>query len=194
MGGGRGLTTVVDTTWVENAGPPHTWPVVPDALHLESLDDLPIYFELLEQWTGLALVGPKTWLDGVDRQTMSRADAKRALLERRTMASTGPFIRLRVRGISTGGTLLEETARVAKIEVHAPKWMPVDHIALLGPEGTVAEWTPGSALDVRRLQAEVELPRGLPWVVAVAWSDETVPDLQPVPPWTVTSAIFLQRP
>ncbi len=194
MGGGRGLTTVVDTTWLEHAGPPHTWPVVPDALHLQSLEELPTYFDLLDQWTGLALVGPRTWLDGVDRRTMSRADGERALLERRTMASTGPFIRLRVDGFAPGGTLLEETARVAKIEVHAPKWMPVDHVALLGPEGTVVEWRPGNALDVRRLQAEVALPRDLPWVVAVAWSDNTVPELQEAPPWAVTSAIFLQRP
>jgi hypothetical protein len=110
------------------------------------------------------------------------------------MATTGPFIRLRVGGISIGGTLLEEITRVASLEVHAPMWMPVDHVALLGPQGTVAEWTLGSALDVRRLQTEVELPRDLPWVVAVAWSEETVPVLQETPPWTVTSAIFLQRP
>lgn len=195
MGGGRGLTTIVDPTWVEAAGPPGTWPVVPDALHLRSLDDLPVYFELLDQWTSLALVGPRTWLDGVDRRTMAQVDAERALLEHRTMATTGPFVRLRIDGHAPGGQVLPALRREAELTIDAPLWMPVDHAALLGPEGeVVVQWDLGAPVDARRLDTTVRLPDDLPWVVAVAWSDRTAPPLQEVPPWTVTSAIFLDRP
>ncbi|HCH63066.1 MAG: hypothetical protein CL927_11260 [Deltaproteobacteria bacterium] len=195
MGAGRSLTTVVDTDWVEAAGPPHTWPVQPDALHLKTLDDLPIYFDLLDQWTSLALVGPRTWLDGVDRRTMAPVDAERALHERRTMATTGPFVRLNVSGEPLDDIRLDRSPRQVHIEVHAPLWMPVDEVAIVGPGGEIiAEWSLGAAIDTQRLDAQVELPDDLPWVVATAWSDRTVPDLQEAPPWTVTSAIVLRRP
>ena len=194
MGGGRSLTTVVDVDWVASAGP-HTWPVTPDALHLERLEDLPVYFDLLDQWTNLALVGPRTWLDGVNRKTMSPIDAERALLDRRTMATTGPFVRLRVDLEPPTDATIEPETRIAELEVHAPLWMPVDHVALLGPGGEpVAEWSLGTAVDTQRLQTSVALDPDLAWVVAVAWSDETVPFVQEQPPWTATSARILTRP
>ena len=195
MGGGRSLTTVVDVDWVAAAGAPHTWPVTPDALHLERLEDLPVYFDLLDQWTNLALVGPRTWLDGVNRKTMSPNDAQRALLDRRTMATTGPFVRLQIGLAPPGDPAIEPATRIAEVEVHAPLWMPVDHVALLGPGGEpVAEWSLGTAVDTQRLQTSVALDPELAWVIAVAWSDETVRLLQEEPPWTVTSARILTRP
>ena len=38
------------------------------------------------------------------------------------------------------------------------------------------------------------LPADLPWVVAIAWSEDTAPPLVESPPWAATSAIMLQRP
>jgi len=194
MGGGRGLTTIVDTAWVDSAGPPHTWPVVPDGLYITSLDDLPVYFELLDHWTNLPLVGPLTWVEGVDRRTMPFVEAERAFELGRTMATTGPLVRLRVGDTSIGAEHIAGGPRTARLAVQAPTWMPVDHVALVGPDGVVREWTLGSALDVERLNVETDLPEGIPWVVAMAWSDRTAPPLQEVPPWTVTTAILLERP
>ena len=111
------------------------------------------------------------------------------------MATTGPFVRLRVTGASLEEAPLDAPPRQAHIEVYAPTWMPVDEVALLGPGGeAIAEWTLGRAVDALRLDERIELPDEVPWVVAVAWSDQTVPDLQETPPWTATSAILLTRP
>ncbi len=194
MGGGRGLTTIVDTTWVENAGPTYTWPQTPDALHLQSLDDLPVYIDLLDHWTTPALVGPQTWLDGVNRRTMAQVEAERALLERRTVATTGPLVRLSVQQ-DTPPLGEDIPPPIASLSVHAPTWMPVEHVALVGPGGAVLqEWSLGSPLDALRLQVDVELDPELPWVLAMAWSDRTVPDLQATAPWAVTSAVVLNGP
>jgi len=192
MGGGRGLTTIVDPEWVAAAGHPSSWPVVPDALMIDSLDQLPTYFKLLDQRTGLALVGPLTWLDGVDRRAHAEVDAERALTERRTLATTGPWLRLRVDGAAPGQQVWGHIGTTARITVDAPVWMPLDHVALLGPGGMeVDRWSLSEPLDPRRLDVEVSVPLDLPWVMAVAWSDRTSSPLQDVAPWVATSAISL---
>jgi hypothetical protein len=85
--------------------------------------------------------------------------------------------------------------RKAHLQVTAPVWMPVDHVALMGSGGvTLAEWNLAEAIEATRLHATVELPPGVDWVLAVAWSDRTNPPLQSDPPWTVTSAVFLDGP
>lgn len=192
MGGGRGLTTLVDVDWVASAGHPSTWPVVPDGLMITSLDELPTYFQLLDQGTGLALVGPLTWLDGVDRRAHAEIDAERALAERRTLATTGPWLRLRIDDAPPGGQAWLHTGSTARITVDAPVWMPLDHVALVGPGGEeLARYALSEPLDPRRLDIEVPLPLDLPWVMAIAWSDRTAPPLQDSPPWVATSAIAL---
>jgi hypothetical protein len=73
--------------------------------------------------------------------------------------------------------------------------MPLDHAALLGPAGEVlVEWDLGEPLDPTRLDVTHPLPDGIPWVLAMAWSERTSPPLQDVPAWAVTTAIFLERP
>ena len=192
MGAGRGMTTIVDTDWVAAAGHPSTWPALPDALQITGLEELPTYFDLLDQHTGLALVGPLTWLDGVDRRSDAEVDARRALVERRTLATNGPWLRLRVDDAPPGGQAWLRLGSTARITVDAPMWMPLDHVALLGPQGVeLARYDLGIPLDPRRLDVEVPLPRDLSWVMAIAWSERTSPPLQESPPWVATSAISL---
>ena len=193
MGGGRGLRTIVDLTWVEQAGPPFSWPVTPDAVYLSGLDDLPAYVDLLDAWVGLAAVGPRTWIDGVDRRTMPFVEADRALSYRRTMATTGPLVQLSL--VAPAPDAPPRGGRSVQVRVTAPDWMPVDHAALIGPEGEVlAEWNLGSPLNAERLDVEVDLPPDTTWVLATAWSDRTAPPLQDSPPWTITSGLFVERP
>lgn len=190
MGGGRGRFTLVDPTWLDHAGPPATWPSTPDGLLVSRLDDLPAYTALLQTGTGLSLVGPLTWLDGLDRSRSAQVDAERALLERRTIATTGPLLRLSVDGFPTGSTLPgRPLGRVAHLEVWAPTWMPVDRVELVGEGGVVESWTLGAPTDALRLEVDVVLPASGGWLLATAEGDSTVELLQDEPPWAITSAV-----
>ncbi|MCP4809485.1 MAG: hypothetical protein GY913_17395 [Proteobacteria bacterium] len=87
--------TVVDVAWVENAGLVAAWPEDPDALRLESLDDLDVLFELLDAEVRIAVTGPLTWVPADDTLgPPSQSAIERGLVEGTSIASTGPFVEL----------------------------------------------------------------------------------------------------
>ncbi len=192
----RGRFTVVDTSWVTAAGPPRDWPTVPTAVRIDSIDDLPAYIALLDQWTAPALVGPLTYLVGVDRAQHAPADAERALLERRTVATNGPLV------VVTPEPSLPAVDRPyagghrVRVIVTAPQWMQLDNVALIGPSGnTLADWTLGDPIDPIRLDTTVTLPAGTSWVMGVVTTESDFLGLvQSAPAWAVGSPVFLERP
>lgn len=185
--------TVVDPEWVDAVGDPDLWGTVPDALQISSLDELPVYLDLLDRWRLLALVGPLTWLDGTDPNSFSETDAVAAIVEARTVATTGPLLTLRVEGQPPGADVSDALLRRTSLKVQAPRWIPLDTAALIGPDGELMRWSLPDDTAVR-LDVDVSLPADLPWVVAIAWSEDTAPPLVESPPWAATSAIMLQRP
>ncbi len=189
---GRRLT-VVDPDWLDAAGDPDLWLTVPDAVQIRSLDELPAYTALLDRWRQPALVGPLTWLDGTDPAAFSEVDAQAAIFEARTVATTGPLLTLRVEDALPGGNIADLPLRRTLLRVEAPRWIPLTHAALIGPEGELVRWELPDD-EALRLEAELSLDPALDWVLAVAWGSETNPPVVESPAWAATSAIFLGRP
>ena len=185
---------VVDAGWVEAAGPPTGWSPAPTGFFIDDLSGLGAYTALLDQWTHLSLLGPQAWLDGTRAATATPTDALAAFHEGRTVATTGPLLTLRVGGAGPGSDLSDTAGpHTAALQVEAPTWIPLDHAALIGPDGELARWSLRADAPLR-LDAAVELPEGLPWVLAVAWADDPSPPLVPRPAWAATTAVFLRRP
>jgi hypothetical protein len=185
--------TVVDPDWVAAAGDPDTWDPQPDALQIASLDELPTYTALLDRWRQPALLGPLTWLDGTSPDSFSEDDAVAAIFEARTVATTGPLITLRVENALPGGNVADEPLRRTLLRVEAPRWIPLTHAALIGPDGELARWELPDDTS-QRLEVELSLDPELDWVLATAWGEELNPPLVETPAWAATSAIFLGRP
>lgn len=185
--------TVVDPDWLAAAGDPDTWELQPDAVQIRSLDELPAYTALLDRWRQPALLGPLTWLDGTDPDSFSEDDAVAAIFEARTVATTGPLITLRVENALPGGNVADEPLRRTLLRVEAPRWIPLTHAALIGPDGELARWElPDDT--AQRLEVELSLDPELDWVLATAWGEELNPPVVETPAWAATSAIFLGRP
>ncbi len=82
------------------------------------------------------MVGPWTWLEGLSRDRYGGVDVEAALVRGRSVASTGPRLRLRIEG-SGPGALVEGSgeALLAEIEVWTPAWAPVDTLILRDARG-----------------------------------------------------------
>ncbi len=147
-----GRLGIVDGDWVEQAGPAWSWEPAPTALRLRSLEDLPLLLELVAQGERVSVVGPLTWLEAPDSALPSAAQLERALVLGRSVATTGPWLKLEVppeRRIEGG----------------------VVDLDCQGAEGVQLITAEGS-LDLPCAPARVVVPRG--WVVAVvdegAWA------------------------
>lgn len=137
---------VVDTTWIAAAGLPATWPEDPDALRLADLSDLDSLFELLDAEVRVAVAGPWTWIEADDTLgPPSMAALDRAVVQGRTVATTGPLVTLR---------------RVA---------LPQDHWQIVASSGSTELWVDG----VMVAEDERVVPFvGQRWAVAVVRGED----------------------
>ena len=182
--------TVVDTTWIAAAGAPVTWDPQPTAVRLASLDELSSYTALLDRWLDPVLVGPLTWIEGLDEdRSYSRVDVESMLLAGRTVATTGPMVELRIDGQGPGATIEPGARPMLHLEVHAPAWIELEGAAIVSTGGEVLETFtlgPGSG---RRLSVSRPLA-DTPWVLAVCWG----PGGTASETWAATGPIWLGRP
>lgn len=140
-----GRLGVVDADWVAQAGPAWSWEPAPTALRLRDLQDLPVLLALAEQGERISVVGPLTWLEAPDTELPSAAQLERALVMGRSVATTGPWLKLELppeRGVDGG--ILELDCQGA------------ERVQLITAE---------ERLDLPCAPARVVLPPG--WVVAV---------------------------
>lgn len=164
------------------------------ALRLDDLDGLATWMALLDQGRDIPVVGPWTWVEGVDPAAFSAVDVEAELNARRTVASTGPRIILRVDGEGPGGLRAADTGDslgevVVDLRVEAPAWAPVDQVDVYGSGGErIASFDTRSgplALDIR-----FDLITS-GWLVAVAHGAEPSP-LTGRQPWAVSSAVWVE--
>ncbi len=189
--------SLVNTTWLSEAGPPTSWEPLPDALQISDLSEAPSYFALLDQRVPLALVGPKAWLLDVEPQRATPLLLERAFLDRTTVATNGPWLSLRKGSSGPGDS--SEGAGLLELLLACPEWMPVDRVELYGPGGVLLQsWSlsPGNP----RLNVTFPAP-DQEWVVAVAHGPapedallaELLDDPQGHGPWAMTSALYLNQ-
>ncbi len=197
---------VVDLPWIDAAG------VSPDgrldvmALRLTDVADLDDWLALVDRGETMAAVGPWTWVEGVDPAAFSEVDVERALWEGRTVATTGPRIRLRVQGQGPGSTVTPslnpapETsaeplagagALAVHLDVETPSWAPVDVAALYGPGGQELARFDARAGD-RVVVDEDLLLTDVDWIVAAAWGSEDAAPTGAVP-WAITTPVRVRR-
>ena len=188
MDGGVGRFTMVDARWLEAAGPPWSWSPSPGFVRLDSLDDLSAIQAALDLGAGFALVGPSTWLNGLDPLGVERVASERALIEGRTVASNGPWVDLDVLGHGPGDRVNAPWLPV-HVECSGPDWMPIAGASLIGEGGVeLARWEATSD-TAPQVEGDVWI-EGQTWLVATCWGDEAAaPDLD-APAWAVTSPLW----
>lgn len=168
--------TVVDTAWVTRArteAAPYDWDPRPDAFWLASLDDLPTYLALLDDWIDVAPLASRTWIGvGADRNL---AAYERGIVDGATAAGTGP----RVVAIPAGDGV--------RVRLSAPRWMGMHTVTVWTSEGGVARPVEGAG------EWQWPVPAGAAWVVVVAEGLAARPGV-PEPAWVVSSPVWLRRP
>jgi len=148
----------VEPAWVEAAGLPATWAPVPDLLRVSGPQDLDMVMDLLDADLSIGLVGPSTWLPLLADPLPGLAEIERALLEDRSVASSGPVLDLQrtYDGVGPEGG--------APLSVH-----------LYGDDGTVTLFVDGELVATQDLDHgerwSVEV-QGQRWALALFQSDE----------------------
>ena len=192
-----GRFSIVTPSWLAQASAPLDWAPAPDLLRLDSLDDLDAATALYDAGVPLPLVGPLTWVEGLDPRAdvFAVANVERGLLQGRTIASTGPRPVLRLGEAGPGDVLdAPEPPFLLDVRCEAPAWMPLSGAALIGPGGVrYREW----ALD-GPMETTVALESVPTWLVLACWGEE-IPDVpwwedDSEHPWAVTSPLWLGVP
>jgi hypothetical protein len=179
---------VVDANWVDAAGDPSDWGLRPEALRLNSMDELPVLTDLLDNWVPISPVGPWTWIEDVREDEASTTEAVRGILAGRTTATTGPRLLLRVNGTPPGELLPEGPMpeKAVQLQVEAAPGFEPTHAAIVTDEGELERWElsqPGPQL--LRAQTIAYEPA---WVIAIAWTEGQEG------PWAISSPVWVGRP
>ena len=162
--------TVVTPAWVAAAraeADPSVWWPRPDALWLDTLDDLPTLLDLLDDYVDVAVVGTRTWVRVVGARNEVGVDA--GIVRGETTAGTGLRIVTQVNAppeIAREGALAVGAVLTARVD--AADWAEVDMLRVIaGAGGTRARWE--ASRRVRAGEAlKVRLPAGATWAVVVA--------------------------
>ncbi|MFT4979222.1 MAG: hypothetical protein ACI8S6_005132, partial [Myxococcota bacterium] len=189
-------TLMVTPEWLAAAGPPAEWLPAPDLLQIEGLDDLEAVAAAFDAWLPLSLVGPLTWVDGLDpRDPFTEVDVEAGLLAGRTTATSGPRLHLSVSGATIGEVTEAQPPLRVRVRVEAPSWIPLTDAVLYGPGATVmASWSLDDTGEAVRLEEELELRVPVAWLVLAAWGEEAAPPWLLEPAWALTSPVWLDQP
>lgn len=123
---------------------------------------------------------PRTWLrlSSDDPQQLLPSDLREALRQRRAVASSGPFLQLRVDDHDIGDTFKPASGSVSvEITADAASWIDLSRVLLYQNGVLVKEWTvPGPVRTHPGLRVQTTLPvNGDGWVVAMAVGDQPLP-------------------
>ncbi|MSP56320.1 MAG: hypothetical protein EXR69_12070 [Myxococcales bacterium] len=159
--------TVVDRAWVETAlteAPAWAWSDEPLGFHLDSLDDLVTFLDLLDAYVNLTPVGPLTWIElaTADRNAVA---VEAGMYAGGTTAGNGPRIEV-FGGLSAG------EHRVYEVQVDATRAMGVNSVTLWSPSDSTTYELTALGEPFGGGMVRVKVPEAAPWVVAtVAGSD-----------------------
>ncbi len=191
LDGGEDRFTVADVGWLATAGPVFAWAPAPRGLRVDGLEDLPVLAEALDAGAALTVVGPLTWLGGVDPLGASTEASERALWTGDTVAGNGPWIDLDVLGRGPGERVDAPWLPVT-VTCSGPDWMPLAGAALYGDGGVeLARWD-ADAVTAPEVVGEAFVP-AQSWLVATCWG-EAAPPLLDEPAWAMTSPLWGARP
>lgn len=177
--------TVVDAAWVAQArgeGRAQDWDPRPDAFWLESLDDVPVYLSLLEEWVDVAPLGPRTWIGLDDGLEVARnvPAAEAGIVRSRTTAGTGPRLQLVQGGRAPVGTWVT-------VRLDAARWTRMRTVTVWTSSGSSEQTVDGAGTWRWRV------PEDATWVVATAEGDVATP-WSSDRAWAVSGPLWLRGP
>ncbi len=190
---GQNRLLVVDADWVAAAGPVQGWDPRPDLLGLEAFDELDTVRSSVDGWVDLGLTGPLTWVWLGHDESFASVDVERALLEGRTVASTGPLIELTVDGQGPGSLVTGRQARSVRLVVHAPRDQPLDGAALVVDGDWRESWDLSDLVEEPRLEVERRVMSAR-YVLAVVWGPHRAGDPAGEGAWAITSPVWTGGP
>lgn len=188
---------MITPSWLDAVTtPPAQWLPPPDLLQVSGLADLDAVVTAHDHGIPLSLVGPLTWVDGVDPfSDFDAVDVETGLLLGKTTATNGPRLSMDVHGVGIGGVVPVQSPVRITAKVEAPTWMPLHHAALIGPGGEeLQRWDLDSTDAALRLEETIELALAPDWVVLATWGEEDNPPWLEQPAWALSSAVWLTRP
>lgn len=161
------------------------------AIVLDAEGDPEPWLQALAAGRALPVVGPWTWLEGLRLDRYGEVDVEAALLRGRSVASTGPRLRLRVEG-SGPGALVEGSgeALLAEIEVWTPAWAPADTLTLRDARGERLRLP----LDRGPRALRVTIPVEAEGFLVARVEGDTPSPLTGARPFAQTSPIWIVKP
>lgn len=181
-GGASGARLLVVTpAWATAAlaeAPAETWDPRPDALWLDSPEDVDALCALLDAWVDVAPVAERTWVAIEGASNVPAVEA--GVVAGRTSAGTGPRVTLAAARGPRPRTV-EVTATV-----EAARWSRMREVTLWTPAGPETRALEGGA-------ARFAVPSDTAWAVAVATGDAARP-WGGGPAWAVTAPLWIAGP
>lgn len=183
--------TVVSPQWVESALnelPVYAWDPRPDAIMLQSRDDLAALDALLSAWVPVIPLGPRTWIEytGADHTIAFEAGIRQG----RVSGGNGPRVVLeRVGGgpnsVPSAPLFFPQPAILA-VTVSAPGWMDIDTVELHTNRGIrPLHLSEGGVASAPLYEAD--------WAYAVVSGKHSAP-WGGEPSWAVSSVVWLGSP
>jgi len=181
--GGQTRHLVVDSDWVEAAGPPFRWDPVPEAIRVEAPEDVSVVVDVLEGGAWVGVVGPLTWVQ-VETETLpSVAALERSIAMGTGVATNGPLLRLEREPPPEGVDLLphERPVTTLSLALHGRADMDIEAVTIWQNGVPVDTWeAEGHALGDGWTGSRAVWAEG--WALAVASGSD----------WAVTSALWLE--
>ncbi len=168
--------SVVDLRVLDELGAPYSADPAPTFVALEHPGtNGPIdsewapWFTWLDAGMLLNPVGPRTWVDVIDRDLYGWVDVEAGLIPGHVVASTGALLTLDIDGYVPGDVVSDDDRQPGwTVAVELLGAEDLDQLALIGQGGTVIRSWPG-ATDAE----EFLLLDDYRWVAAMAWSTTT---------------------
>ncbi|MEE2750202.1 MAG: hypothetical protein VX519_02125 [Myxococcota bacterium] len=168
---------VVDSAWVEAAGPVHGWDPMPDAMFVESPDDVGTLVNALNAGAWMGVVGPLSWLPANTTTLPSLAACERPIVLGETIATNGILLKLEVEeGVWAP---VPRGAKNLEISLEGRADVQVDAVTLWSSGQVIRRWEPSGGVPAG-WSAEASAWSGT-WVLAVAEGQD----------WAVTSPLWL---
>jgi hypothetical protein len=186
---GQGRILAVDAAWLEAAGPSFGWDPAPDIVRLDSYDDVLVYLGLLERWVALSPAGPLTWAWLGHGEAFTAVEVEQAMIEGRTVASTGPLMELRVDGEGPGALVESRGPQRVQLRLLAPRDTPLAGAALVVDGVERQRWDLEGAVEQERLSWSGSLTSDR-YVLALAWGPQDQPDGH----WVVSAPVWTGSP
>jgi len=190
---GPDRTLMVEMDWVRTAGPVTRWAPRPDLVRLANLGDLDALIGLYEGWADLSVAGPLTWVDLGHEPPWDAVQVERALIEGRTVATTGPWLLLEVDGQGPGSQVRGRGPHQVRLQVRASPDQPLTGAGLVADGRLACTWDLADGWGEERLAAAHPV-LATHYLLAFAWGPPDRTDPARGDAWAVTGPVWAGRP